>query len=164
MSDLMLEREGSADERVTSWARWLAERSPRRSFLGKAGRGLVASSVGGTAALALFAESAYAGGCGCYGSESVTCGCLTGANTCPSGTCQCGCWTTCSAFCTGCNNTNWCDCCNQTAHSSYCVSSCGTAPGRPSNCFSKEWSGGCSTGHSIRCRYYYCSSFGVHCC
>lgn len=163
MSQSLLESQTAADERVTSTTRWLAERTPRRSFLGKVGRGLVASSVGGAAALSLFAETAYAGNCGCNGNVSVSCGCLTGTNLCPSDTCECGCWQTCNqVLCPGClQNVNWCDCCNTSAKSSDCVPSCES---RPKNCFPKEWSGGCSSGYTIRCRKYRCGSGGIVCC
>ena len=164
MSTLMRER--STDESVEVLTRWLADRTPRRAFLGRIGRGLVASSVGGAAALSLFTERAYAGGCGCYGDVSVSCDCLPGGtNACPSGTCECGCWTTCTSMCTGCNNTQWCDCCNTSAGTPSCVQGCGPDPGRPKNCFNKEWSGGCGTVNQtqIRCRHWFCST-GSACC
>lgn len=166
MSTLLGER--TPEENVEVWTRWLADRTPRRSFLGKMGRGLVASSVGGAAALGLFAEQAYAsGGCGCYGDVSVTCACEYGTDACPTGTCECGCWTSCSAYCTGCSATQWCDCCNTTSnYTTHCVGGCGPAPGYPTNCYTKAqgWPGGCGTGTSvIRCRYYLCTQ-GPACC
>lgn len=160
MTVSVVESDNGADKRVSNWTRWLAGRTPRRSFLGRAGRGLVASSVGGTAALAVFAESAYAANCGCCCSESVSCGCLTGTNGCPSGTCECGSWITCGTQC-GHNAMYWHDCCNESYHSSYCDGGCSN---RPVNCFSKEWSGGCTTGYTIRCRYYRCDSSGPQPC
>src|SRR5215471_17348082 len=114
MSDPVSNTQTTDDDAVTWLTRWLAERTPRRSFLGKVGRGLVASAVGGTAALSVFSESALASSCG-Y-DHSVTCGCLTGHSGCPSGTCECGCWQTCGSRCpcggSGNNVVNWCDCCS----------------------------------------------------
>lgn len=150
----------SETDHVAQLTRWLAERTPRRSFFGKTGRSLVAASVGGTLALAVYPESADAANCGCCCDVSVSCGCLTGNNSCPSGTCECGCWSTCGPQC-GHNTMYWCDCCNLNSDHYACISYCSN---HPSNCFYKEWSGGCYTGHAIHCRHYTCSSSGPQPC
>jgi len=160
MTNSVLEPHSFVDERVTRWARGLAQRTPRRSFLGKAGRGLVASSAGGTAALALFAESAYASYCGGW-DNSVTCECLVGNNSCLSDTCACGSWATCSTHCGHCT-TYWTDCCDVTYHGCACTSYCSNAP---RSCFTKEWSGGCGdSSYHIRCRVYSCDCSGAQGC
>jgi hypothetical protein len=110
-------------------ARRMAARISRRSFVGRAGLGLVAASMGGAGTALLFPEVAEAHTCpsGCNCSESVTCVALTGVNGCPSGTCECGCWTV--SDCTRCPGQpncvkSWCDCCGGTycnPHPCHCV-------------------------------------------
>jgi hypothetical protein len=143
---------------VDRWAREMSEgmatRFPRRSFLGKVGRYATAAVAGGTASVLLLQEPALAIGCGCGATHSVSCHCLTGSNTCPSNTCECGCWIACdTSRCPSPHSIQWCDCCNQRSPTSRCVARCS---GLPANCFPKEWSGGCNPGHPIRCRKFSC--------
>jgi hypothetical protein len=155
MPDL-LTKEPLLDRFAVSASRALANRLPRRTFLSRVGLYATAAVIGSSASTLLSQDPALAnGGCGCNGFNSVSCQCLTGRNACPSGTCQCGCWTVCDfTICSAPNSVNWCDCCNTSAHSASCVSRCNS---QPSNCFSKEHTGqGCTTGHTIRCRYHQC--------
>lgn len=144
------------DQLATSISQRMATRFARRSFLGKVGV-YATAAVGGAASGLLLQEPALAASlvnCGCNGDTSVSCSCLTGVNVCPSGTCECGCWTACnSAFCALPNSVTFCDCCNTSFHSSTCVGSCSS---KPSNCFAQEWTGSCSPGFTIRCRQYSC--------
>ena len=142
--------------------RGLAGRISRRSFVGRAGLGIVAASVGGSGTALLFPASAAAhtcpGGCDC--SESVTCATLTGANACPSGTCECGCWTV--SDCTHCSSEpnctkSWCDCCG----GDYCnPNPCNCVGGHPSCCNHKTHSGGCGVLNQwhIACRKSFCGT------
>src|SRR6266516_481215 len=112
-------KEPLLDRFAVSTSRALARRLPRRTFLGKVGLYATAAVVGASASTLLSQDPALArSNCGCTGGNSVSCQCLTGTNACPSGTCQCGCWTVCnSSICAFPNSVNWCDCCNNTAHS-----------------------------------------------
>src|SRR6266702_6180836 len=154
MTNDLIAGESVVDRWAREMSRGMANRYPRRSFLGKVGRYAAAAVAGGSASVLLLQEPALAVGCGCGATHSVSCLCLTGSNTCPSGTCQCGCWSACdTSRCPSPHSIQWCDCCNKSSHGSACVASCSNLP---KNCFSKEWSGGCSTGHSIRCRKFSC--------
>lgn len=152
MQNELLAKDALPDRVAGRISRAMAARFPRRSFFGRVGVYAAAATVGGGALSLLSQEAALAGGCGCNGYESVSCGCLTGSNSCPSGTCGCGCW----AVCGGCGDyaKMWCDCCNESYHSARCVSSCSSDP---SNCFTKDYAGGCAPGYTIRCRYWYCN-------
>lgn len=147
------------DERTQQLTRWVASKTPRRSFLGLAGRLTLAVVGGGAAGLLLWEETAYAGGC-CGASNSVGCKCLTGVNLCPSGTCECGCWTACTPQC-GALTTHWCDCCDTSGCNTQCISGCNN---KPKCCFPKEWRGGCGSRDQtiIRCRHYECGP-GAQC-
>jgi hypothetical protein len=142
-------------------ARRLAMKLSRRSFIGRIGKGTVALSLGGAGAALILPEAAWAHSCpgGCDCSHSVTCGALTGSNSCPSGTCECGCWTV--TDCGTCSNSPgclkyWCDCCG----GDYCHggAQCRCVGGSPSCCIHKTWSGGCgdSSWH-IACRKSICA-------
>lgn len=141
-------------------ARGLATKISRRSFFGRLGKGAVVATLGGSGAALLMPEAAWAHSCpsGCDCSESVTCATLTGSNSCPSGTCECGCWLV--SDCTHCGgSTNcwkwWCDCCG----GGYCNggANCRCVGGHPSCCNHKTHSGGCgdSSWH-IACRKSFC--------
>ncbi len=146
------------DEKTGQFTTWLAARSPRRSFLGTMGRLALVTVGGGAAGLTFWTESAYAVGCGCGVSDSVTCSCLSGDNGCPGATCECGCWSTCdnSEPCYP-NRTHWCDCCDTNGCTTDCIGGCG---GKPKCCFTKEHHGGCGQIGSdvIRCRMRSCGS------
>ena len=144
----------------------LAARTPRRSFLGKLGTITIAAGVGtvvGGAGAALWAEpssiqaACHDGQTACA-STSAYCGCSNTHNaSCPSGTCECGCWLSCpsSTYC-GVKTTRFCDCC--ISNGGGCSSSC---PCGPRCCFTKEWSGGCGTSSwIIRCRVTSCGPSG----
>jgi len=174
------------DRLTHAMSRRLATRYPRRSFLGRVGRYATAAAVGGTASAMLWQDSAIAKLAAaprtctsrtCNGtnhtspcchdskaacsSESVTCSCLTGSNLCPSGTCQCGCWTVCdNSRCTFPNSSMFCDCCETgSPPASSCHSGCSCTV---SSCFTKEWSNppGCGTVGTtvIRCRELFCQN------
>jgi hypothetical protein len=151
----------SATERAT---RWIAARSPRRSFLGKVGRAMLVSAAGGVGSAVLWQESAQSvPDCDING-HSVRCVCLTGSNSCPSGTCECGSWGSCpgEGDLTPCSPqiTFWHDCCDLSGCTSACVDDCGR--GTTHKCYYKKpYPGGCGTVNVsvIRCRYYACSSF-----
>lgn len=149
-------KEDLVDRLAASMSRTMAMKFARRSFLGRVGV-YATAAVGGAASTLLLQEPALAlapANCGCNGDTSVTCVCLTGTNACPSGTCECGCWTACNTdFCALPNSVSFCDCCNTSSHSSTCVQDCSS---KPSNCFGQEWTGTCSPGFTIRCRQYSC--------
>jgi len=160
--------ETALDRASTLMTRATASYFPRRSFFGKVGRYTVAAAIGIAAPSILWPDAAYAttgcwdgGGASCNGQNSVTCGCLTGVNTCPSDTCQCGCWAACdSSKCPFPASVQFCDCCHQngvTPHSSCASAACSH---KPTNCFRKEHPGGCgSVGQNvIRCRMYSCQN------
>src|SRR5215471_8152584 len=146
------------DRASTSMTRATASYFPRRSFFGKVGRYTVAAAIGAAAPAILWPDAAYAttgcwdnGGGTCNGQDSVTCGCLTGFNGCPSGTCQCGCWAACdSSRCPFPASVQFCDCCHPN----------GVTP--PTSCFKKEHPSptGCgSVGRNIiRCRSFTCQN------
>src|SRR5215831_10902530 len=92
----LLTREPLFDRLTAGTAKVLANRLPRRTFIGKVGLFAAAAVMGSAASTLLSPDPAWAqGGCGCNGNNSVSCQCLTGLNACPSGTCQCGCWAVC---------------------------------------------------------------------
>src|SRR5712691_5283830 len=168
MASELLVNEDLVDRFAGGMSRAMATRFTRRSFFGKVGRYAAAATVGGSALAVLFPESAYAtngcvnGGGNCSGQDSVNCFCLTGSSTCPSGTCQCGCWQSCDGSGTAGGrvvHSQWCDCCNMTAHqTASCVTGCGN---KPKNCFNKTHTGsgtGCNPGFTIRCRKLTCLS------
>jgi len=160
MTNEPLADEPMLDHLAGGFSRAMATRFTRRSFFGKVGLYATAAVVGGTASTLLWQEPALAATCtdgsaSCNGATtSVTCQCLTGLNTCPSGTCECGCWTVCNpSICAFPNAVAWCDCCNTSRHSAGC------ACGKPKNCFPKEHfcsTCGCNPGFSIRCRKHEC--------
>jgi hypothetical protein len=142
------------DDYVSHVSQALARRTPRRSFLGTMGRLAIAAGAGGAvggAGALLWAEPASATATVCGGAtHSAYCGCSSSTTSCPSGSCQCGCWAVCNSVCTP-VLTYYCDCC--------ATSSCScTCPCGPRCCFTKEWSGGCGSSSSrIRCRIRFCS-------
>ena len=161
---MLTELETRAESATEGVTRWIAGRSPRRSFLGTIGRVMLVSATGAAGSTALWEESAQAVPlCGING-HSVRCYCLTGSNSCPSGTCECGYWGACPGqgditFCSP-KITYWHDCCDLDGCSSACVDDCGR--GTMHSCYyHKEYSGGCGTINVsvIRCRYWSCSSF-----
>jgi hypothetical protein len=143
------------DDYVSQLSKTLARRTPRRSFLGTMGRLTVAAGAGGAvggAGALLWAEPASATALVCGGAtHSAYCGCSSSTTSCPSGSCQCGCWAVCTTVCDP-VLTYYCDCC--VSPSCSCTCPCG-----PRCCFRKEWSGGCGTVGSskIRCRIRFCS-------
>lgn len=143
------------DEQVAFLTRHIAAKSPRRSFLGKLGRLSLAAVAGSAAAVRLLEETAYGHSSCCGASHSVSCSCLTGVNGCPSGTCECGCWSACDAKC-GDRVTRWCDCCDTSGCTKDCVAGCNN---EPKCCFHKPYSGGCGTiGEThVRCRKWSCT-------
>jgi len=147
------------DGRVERASRWLAERTPRRSFIGYVGRASLAAAGGGALAATLFKETAFAITCGCGGDgNSVTCNCLAGStNSCPNGTCQCGAWVDCnqSAPCYP-KKTRYTDCCDLSGCATQCVDGCGQYP---KCCNKREHSAGtCGVVNQtiIRCRLREC--------
>ncbi len=145
-------------------SRRIAARISRRSFLGRVGKGAIAASLGGAVAESLLnppTALAVCSGINC----SVQCSHLPGwgSNTCPTGTCECGCWCINGPGCA--NYKEWCDCCGGdycNPHGCRCISSCGTT--YPSCCLTKDWSPqGCgnSTWH-IACRTSKCVT-GAQC-
>ena len=144
-------------------ARGFAQRVSRRSFLGRLGKGMIAASLGAGGA-AILAEDAFAHACNCERCDcSIGCAALPGhnSNSCPPGTCTCGCWCvsgeSCPAF------REWCDCCGGdycNPHGCRCVTGTDGCT-RPSCCHHKEWPGGCgSSSWHIACRRSQCVSAG----
>jgi hypothetical protein len=145
------------DQHLGEVSRRLASRTPRRSFIGRVGRLAVAAGAGGVGAL-LWADPALAVTChdgrtSCNNlTYSAWCGCNN--STCPSGSCECGCWYVCDGACSP-RLTKYCDCCQSG------TSTCACSPARPKYCFPKQYAGGCGTVRVsvIRCRYRRCTTF-----
>ena len=146
-----------------SLSRGLAGRISRKSFVGRVSRGAVAATLGGAGATLFMTESAEAHANPCANGCSVQCSRHPswGANSCPSGTCECGCW--CISVSTGvCGSglKEWCDCCGGDfclPQGCTCISACGTT--YPSCCNHKVWAEGCgSADWHIACRYSKCVS------
>jgi hypothetical protein len=154
--------EGSAfDVASERFARGLASRITRRSFLGdvaKAGMALaVAGGVVGFAGVEE-AEATHCGGCAsCTPSLSITCRALTGTNACPDGSCRCGWWDVAGGPCGDC--TRWHDCCFGCGGSGTCRHN-DQGECAPTCCNRKDYCGGCGTRFQtrIKCRMYTCPS------
>lgn len=149
------------------FARYLAARTSRRSFLSRVGQGGIAVALGSASGLTL-PEAAHADGscqCGicpscCSGGFSITCLCLTGQNQCPSGSCIGGCWwERVSLLDCGTSVREWCDCVDGCQSSCNCRSCNGATTVHC--CRHKTYSsrsqcgGGCN---HIRCRRHRCVS------
>lgn len=149
--------------RVESWtdaaSRNLANRISRRSMISRLGKTAMALTLG-SAGVSLLADPASAhfsptcGSCSgsCCSSNSVLCANLPGhnANSCPSGSCECGYWTVSQPGCPGTGLRKWTDCCLG-------GDPCTCPGGTPSNCRHKTYSQGCTDcWHHIRCRKYVC--------
>lgn len=149
---------------VEDTARTLAVRLDRRGFLGRVGLGLVAVGAGDLAiqskrAVALAAPSRIVPNVGpSVNAPDTICGCPNCGNSttcssnplCPSGTCDCGSWYTCT--CPGPKLEQWRDCCN----------SCGTptcgGDGKPKCYYHVEWSSGCNNFDTVQCRTHVCTN------
>lgn len=129
-------------------SRRLAMRISRRSFLGRLGRGVIVAAVGSAAGPFLISESAYAHTNPCSKTCSVSCKVLTGSNSCPSGTSNCGCWCITSTACT--NYREWCDCCGD----NYCSGRRQCVNGAPS-CYNHRAYSASGDTH-IACRFNRC--------
>jgi hypothetical protein len=145
----------------------LAARLTRRSLVTRLGESAIAVSLG-SAGLAYLAGDAAAhttGGCAscnpntcggncCGGANSITCTALTGQNTCPSGSYNCGFW---EYYDPGCSTFNkirrWTDCCGgcDSGNNGRCIN------GTPTCCRHKTYpqQGGVCSDH-IKCRYVFC--------
>ena len=149
--------EGIAD----AISRGLAARVSRRSFVGRAGLGAVAASLGGVGVSLTRAETARGvalacpGGCNC--ACSTQCGNIFPGNpggTCPSPTCKCGTWCFHDSVC-GSGYRRWDDCCSI----NYCNAhgGCRCVSGRASCCNHKTYPEGCGNSASIIvCRTAQC--------
>lgn len=138
---------------------YLAGRVSRRSFMGRLGRGAIAATLGGAGATLLLNQRAEAHTCPCSNcGNSIGCGTLTGVQgSCPSDTCQCGCWciNVSSDKCAS-GIREWCDCCGGCAEGS---GGCRCVNGIPTCCYHKEWPEGCGSADThIKCRYHKCVS------
>jgi hypothetical protein len=141
----------------------LAKRVSRRAFVARVGLGSVALTLGEAGAMLLAPDVALADACpGCADcSDSVQCSLINGGvDSCPSGTCECGCWTVTDCnVCPGQPNCtkSWCDCCG----GDFCIPAggCQCSHGRPMCCYFKKWPGGCgqSSWH-IACRHHRCGT------
>jgi hypothetical protein len=158
-------REGSAfDAASERFARGLANRMTRRSFLGDVAKGGIALAAGGAFAGVAGVDDAAAshcGGCNSCSGNSITCNCLTGTNDCPANTCECGWWDTSGGPCSsGC--TRWIDCCKDCETNRTCRHNCSDNCNRKC-CNPKTWCGGCGTQGSTRvhCRKHTCPG-GCH--
>jgi hypothetical protein len=153
-------------------ARSLAQHISRRSFLGRLGKGVVAVSLGAAGAEALLRPpTAMAITCDVNGC-SIQCSQLNGwnQNSCPTGTCECGCWCLISSN-QGCPNSHkqWCDCCGggwcgAPGHGCHCQTAGCNGKTYPTCCYTKEWTGqGCgdSSWH-IACRKSDCRTSGCN--
>jgi len=133
------------------WARGLASRFNRRSFLGQVGVGGITLAAGG-ALSGVTASSAKAHSNPCTYPNSVTCNTLTGSNSCPGGTCGCGYWDEYDGE-NRCGSTTvrWHDCCGG-------CGDCGCVNGHPTCCNHRVYSQGCLADQSphIKCRHYSC--------
>lgn len=154
-----------------SAARSLASRTSRRSFIGRIGRTAVLAATTGAFLGTVGVEEGLAhhwGGCGscqnppigggCCGQNTIGCANLTGSNSCPGNTCNCGCWTiTVSSSTCASRRREWCDCCGGCADGSNC--NCITVGGvpHPTCCRHKEWNDGCQgCAKHIKCRRHRC--------
>jgi hypothetical protein len=135
-------------------SRRLAMRVTRRSFIGRLGAGATVALLGAEAAnLIASPSSALACSSGC----STGCLELDGwkKNSCPTGSCDSGCWcitvpqSTCS---TGLKR--WCDCTGGCSHGADCHCN---SNGAPTCCNHKFWGGGCGDSDDyIKCRHWNC--------
>jgi hypothetical protein len=100
-----------------------------------------------------------AGGVNCCGRKSATCGSIGSPGACPSGSCICGSWTTCSNSCAS-NTKTLHDCCGGCDSGLGCRCVQGSDGNlHPSCCRTKCYGGGCNTCSSyIKCRYSKCGS------
>lgn len=139
------------------FSRHLAGRISRRSFMGSVGRGAIAATMG-TLATPFLIRPALAHTNSCQSFCSASCRALTGSNSCPSGSCNCGCWcirvssSTCSS-----TYREWCDCCGGCGDSDRgCINGTDNLT-HPTCLLHKEWPEGCSDTH-IKCRFHRCVS------
>lgn len=158
-------------------ARFLANRTSRRSFLTRVGQGSVALAVGSAASGLVAAEAVADGPCNCglcpsgascCNFNSTTCLCLTGENKCPDGSCIGGCWwEVVSTSQCGTGIREWCDCVAGCEQSCTCVTCNGGSAARC--CRHKTYASRSQCGNGcnhIRCRRHRCisGSFSVSTC
>jgi hypothetical protein len=157
----LTERGSAFDGASERFARSLASRFTRRSFLGDVGKGGIALALGGAVGGIVGVEEAAAShcssACACtsVSSVSVRCDDIPGywVNDCPSGSCLCGNWCSSSGPCSG--MTRWRDCCGNCGGGMCIHAQDGVC--RPKCCYHKEWSGGCGDGSwYVKCRKWTC--------
>lgn len=142
------------------FARRLANRFTRRSFLGDVGKGGLALAVGGAFG-ATRVERARGnpscGGCGACSGNSIRCDYMDpwNQNDCPDGSCWCGSWCSSNGPC-DIGQTRWIDCCGgcDGGDNGICLEVGDRCA--PKCCNPKEWPQGCD--HSfVKCRIHRCS-------
>lgn len=132
-------------------SRAVANRYPRKTFLGKLAGATVAFGAGS----ALYSTDARADHqlpCGCAScGNSVSCSYFgASGSSCPAGTCACGFWYVCSG-CSG-RYKKIEDCCASCTDGCRCSST-----GFPICCYSAPY-GSCSGWDHVKCRLMYCSA------
>lgn len=99
-------------------------------------------------------------GVNCCGRKTATCGSIGSPGQCPSGSCICGSWTTCSKSCASQIKTLH-DCCGGCNSGLKCQCVDGSDGNlHPTCCRSKCYAGGCGSYSTsfIKCRYSKCGS------
>lgn len=137
----------------------LARRLSRRGVFGTVGRVAIATLGGGLIAESLLSQPAAASA-SCSTNESIPCDCLTGNNSCPSGSTLGGCWVACvSGLCGGTHAAKFCDCCGGCSGLGCTTkTNCHSwNTGRCSCCFNAAAGAYCSDNHYSKCRTYGCT-------
>jgi hypothetical protein len=132
----------SVDDLTESVARGFAQRFTRRSAIGRFGGALAVLGAGGLVA----AETAQAA-CGCSKSGYST---QCAGSTCPSGTCECGHWSTCT--CAGALRF-YKDCCGG------CSGGCSCGSDGYPRCYYQPPYGSCGSTTKVHCRLIYCTKY-----
>lgn len=140
-----------------AFARRLAQRVSRRSFLGRVGKGAIVAATAGVAGVALLDVGAFAHVNPCQETCSISCESLPGhnANSCPGSTNTCGCWCiNVSSVCGATGIREWCDCCgdNYCQGNRQCVE--GTDNRTHPSCYNHDAYGPGS--EHIACRRHHC--------